>query len=209
MRRPRSRGSEPTRGRSPSESMRNEPGFAHGVDVHTRLRPAHERAARPMNPGDHSPGSPRAWPSDRRQIVAYAVLLEEAFGQAIPEGRVRYHAANVTVRVPIDDAARAHLAESIAEARRRRETAPRSTASTRSARRPSASASSTASASIGSASRATTRPASCRRPGPCSTASASTPPSPTKRPARGSRKGSTRPTAPPVSEEALNPTLKG
>ena len=33
-----------------------------------------------------------------------------AFGQPVPEGRIRYHADNVTVRVPIDDAARADLA---------------------------------------------------------------------------------------------------
>lgn len=50
---------------------------------------------------------PQAWPSDRLQIVAYAVLIEEAFGQSVLEGRVRYHAANVTVRVPIDERARA------------------------------------------------------------------------------------------------------
>src|SRR3954469_10580277 len=58
-------------------------------------------------PRTSDPGPPEAWPSDRLQIVAYAVLVEEAFGQAVPEGRVRYHAANVTVRVPVDAAARA------------------------------------------------------------------------------------------------------
>src|SRR5215210_2111353 len=31
-----------------------------------------------------------AWPSDRLQIVAYAVLIESATGQTIAEGRVRY-----------------------------------------------------------------------------------------------------------------------
>ncbi|MCI0465050.1 MAG: type I-MYXAN CRISPR-associated endonuclease Cas1 [Gemmataceae bacterium] len=64
--------------------------------------------------------SPAPWPSDRLQLIAYAVLLEEAFGQAIPEGRIRYHAANLTVRVPIDDQARADLSQAIAEARRLR-----------------------------------------------------------------------------------------
>src|SRR5947209_1294834 len=62
-------------------------------------------------PYEHKRGQPRwgegraaeAWPSDRLQIVAYALLLEEAFGQPIAEGRIGYHAANVTVRVPIDD----------------------------------------------------------------------------------------------------------
>jgi CRISPR-associated protein Cas1 len=65
------------------------------------------------------------WPSDRLQVVAYAALIEAATGQAIPEGRVRYHADNVTVRVPIDQAARAELAAAIAEARRLRESTER------------------------------------------------------------------------------------
>src|ERR1700731_4788816 len=79
-------------------------------------------------PYEHKRGQPRrndgqppdAWPSDRLQIVAYALLLEEAFGQAIPEGRIRYHAANVTVRVPIDEDARVALHAAVTEARRRR-----------------------------------------------------------------------------------------
>jgi CRISPR-associated protein Cas1 len=54
------------------------------------------------------------------QLIAYAVLLEESFGQPIPEGRIRYHAANLTVRVPIDDAARDELRRALAEARRLR-----------------------------------------------------------------------------------------
>src|SRR5205823_2174576 len=64
-------------------------------------------------------------PSDRVQVVAYAVLLEEAFGQPIAEGRIRYHAANVTVCVPIDAAARAELRDAIATARRLRESVER------------------------------------------------------------------------------------
>ncbi len=70
-------------------------------------------------------GQPTAWPSDRLQIIAYTVLLEETFGQTIPEGRVRYHAANVTVRVPIDEAARADLQTAIVEAHRLRESLER------------------------------------------------------------------------------------
>jgi CRISPR-associated protein Cas1 len=70
-------------------------------------------------------GPPQAWPSDRLQVVAYAVLLEEAFGQPVPEGRVRYHAANVTVRVPVDDAARDELRQAIDTARRLRESVER------------------------------------------------------------------------------------
>jgi CRISPR-associated protein Cas1 len=43
------------------------------------------------------------WPSDRLQLGAYAMLIEEATNEAIPEGRIRYHSDNITVRVPIDD----------------------------------------------------------------------------------------------------------
>lgn len=70
-------------------------------------------------------GAWQAWPSDRLQIVAYAVLLEEAFAQSIPEGRVRYHASNVTVRVPIDDQARRDLDAAIQQARSLRNTVER------------------------------------------------------------------------------------
>src|SRR5580658_7918668 len=34
--------------------------------------------------------TPQAWPSDRLQVVAYAVLIESATGEAVLEGRVRY-----------------------------------------------------------------------------------------------------------------------
>jgi CRISPR-associated protein Cas1 len=84
-------------------------------------------------PYEHKRGQPRRledntpapWPSDRIQLIAYAVLLEEAFGQPIPEGRIRYHAANVTVRVPIDEAARADLQQALDHARRLRESVER------------------------------------------------------------------------------------
>ncbi|MCI0487078.1 MAG: type I-MYXAN CRISPR-associated endonuclease Cas1 [Blastocatellia bacterium] len=58
-----------------------------------------------------------AWPSDRLQVAAYAMLIEENTGQQIPEGRVRYHSDNVTVRVPIDLAARDEVIRAIARAR--------------------------------------------------------------------------------------------
>ncbi len=63
-----------------------------------------------------SGGEPGAWPSDRLQVVAYALLLEEEWAVPVPEARVRYHADNTTVRVPIDDAARADLQTAIARA---------------------------------------------------------------------------------------------
>jgi CRISPR-associated protein Cas1 len=70
-------------------------------------------------------GVPAAWPSDRLQIIAYAVLIEETFGQTVPEGRIRYHADNVTVRVPVDETARADLAAAVARARELRESVER------------------------------------------------------------------------------------
>ncbi len=84
-------------------------------------------------PYEHKRGKPRRdadnaaspWPSDRLQLIAYAVLIEEVFGQPVPEGRIRYHAAGVTVRVPIDDAARADLRTAIARARQLRESLER------------------------------------------------------------------------------------
>jgi CRISP-associated protein Cas1 len=84
-------------------------------------------------PYEHKRGKPRrnegeppdAWPSDRLQIIAYALLLEEAFGEPIPEGRIRYHAANVTVRVPIDLRARNDLQNAIDEARELRQSVER------------------------------------------------------------------------------------
>lgn len=60
---------------------------------------------------------PQAWESDRIQILAYAYLIESAKGIAIKEGRIRYHADNVMVRVPVDDLGRAAVREAIEQAR--------------------------------------------------------------------------------------------
>src|SRR5205085_9378665 len=62
-------------------------------------------------------GVAETWPSDRLQVIAYAVLVEEHTGRAVTEGRVRYHADNVMVRVPIDVQAHADLQRAIARAR--------------------------------------------------------------------------------------------
>src|SRR6266545_899920 len=62
-------------------------------------------------------GASEAWETDRIQVAAYAMLLEEATGEAVPEGRVRYHASGVTIRVPIDDALRAAVREKVERAR--------------------------------------------------------------------------------------------
>ena len=61
--------------------------------------------------------TPEAWASDRLQVIAYAALVAEHSGQEISEGRIRYHADNVMVRVPIDDAAFDDLKKAIARAR--------------------------------------------------------------------------------------------
>ena len=58
-----------------------------------------------------------AWDTDILQVTAYAVLLEEHFGRPVPEGRIRYHATNKTVRVTVDDAARNRLRAAVARAR--------------------------------------------------------------------------------------------
>lgn len=60
---------------------------------------------------------PPAWESDALQAAAYALLLEEHTGRPVPEARIRYHKDNVTVRVPIDDAARADVVRAVARAR--------------------------------------------------------------------------------------------
>lgn len=77
--------------------------------------PYEHKRGRPSTDSDEK--SPQPWPSDRIQIIAYAVLLEEAFGQSIPEGRIRYHAANKTLRVPIDQQAKNDLRDVIQRAR--------------------------------------------------------------------------------------------
>jgi CRISP-associated protein Cas1 len=70
-------------------------------------------------------GTPAAWSSDRLQVIAYALLIEDAFGQPVTEGRVRYHTDNVTVRVPIDVTVREELRAAIARARELRESVER------------------------------------------------------------------------------------
>ena len=48
---------------------------------------------------------PEAWPSDRLQVYAYTMLLEEHLGVSIDEARIRYHSDNATVRLAVDEAA--------------------------------------------------------------------------------------------------------
>lgn len=70
-------------------------------------------------------GVAQTWPSDRLQVIAYAVLVEEQTGREVTEGRVRYHADNVMVRVPVDERARGDLAQAVARARELQRTVER------------------------------------------------------------------------------------
>ena len=69
---------------------------------------------------EHKKGRSRgddAWDTDKLQVIAYAVLLSEHFERPVPEGRIRYHANNKTVRVDVDAAARERLRRAVARAR--------------------------------------------------------------------------------------------
>lgn len=59
---------------------------------------------------------PGPWQSDRWQVLAYALLLEDAFNVPVPEARIRYHSDNVTVRISIDEFARRELRRAIERA---------------------------------------------------------------------------------------------
>jgi len=68
---------------------------------------------------------PLPWPSDRIQVIAYAVLANESLGEPVSQGRIRYHANNKTAFVEIDDAARQDLMVAVRRAQELRETTTR------------------------------------------------------------------------------------
>lgn len=70
-------------------------------------------------------GQREAWQTDRIQVGAYAMLIEEALGLPVMGGRIRYHADNVTVLVVIDDNLRAQVRTAIERGRQLRETIER------------------------------------------------------------------------------------
>ncbi len=78
-----------------------------------RLIPYEHKRGRSAKGND----GPQAWPSDRLQVCAYTLLLEEHTGTAIEEARIRYHANNATVRVAVDETARADVRVAVARAR--------------------------------------------------------------------------------------------
>jgi CRISPR-associated protein Cas1 len=68
---------------------------------------------------------PEPWPSDRVQVCAYALLVEEHAACSIEEARIRYHADNVTVRVPVDHAAREAVRQAVTRAKELRRSVDR------------------------------------------------------------------------------------
>lgn len=60
---------------------------------------------------------PQAWESDRLQILAYACLIEACLNITVPEGRIRYHADNVLVKVPVNATGRQEVRDAIQRAR--------------------------------------------------------------------------------------------
>lgn len=60
---------------------------------------------------------PTAWPSDRLQVGAYALLIERATGEPIAEGRVRYHADKALLHIPVDETLRGDVVAAVARAR--------------------------------------------------------------------------------------------
>lgn len=63
-------------------------------------------------------GTPTAWPTDALQVAAYGLLLEDVKKITVPEGRIRYHADNVTAIVPLDSEMRKKVLDAVAEAKR-------------------------------------------------------------------------------------------
>lgn len=68
---------------------------------------------------------PQAWHSDRLQVLAYACLLEVALSITVAEGRIRYHADNVLVHVPLNDSDRQDVRDAIQQARTLRQSTER------------------------------------------------------------------------------------
>lgn len=69
--------------------------------------------------GRPAPGAagPEAWETDRVQVAAYGLLVEEAFPGTRVECRVRYHQPPALVPVALDDAARALVLNAVARGR--------------------------------------------------------------------------------------------
>jgi CRISP-associated protein Cas1 len=79
--------------------------------------PYEHKRGRCYRGGDNKP---QTWESDRIQVLAYALLIEAELGITVSEGRVRYHADNVLVHVPLGDQGRQDVLDCIDRARQLR-----------------------------------------------------------------------------------------
>jgi CRISPR-associated protein Cas1 len=70
-------------------------------------------------------GQPTPWPSDRVQVLAYALLAEDCLGGQIEECRVRYHEENVLVHIPLDEEGRQEVRRHIERAKHLRQSTER------------------------------------------------------------------------------------
>lgn len=74
--------------------------------------------------GKSQKGGP--WPSDRLQVLAYALLLAEHTGQEVREAMLHYHADNQKVRLALDpEAVRAEVLDAVRRARELRQSLDR------------------------------------------------------------------------------------
>lgn len=62
-----------------------------------------------------------AWPSDRLQALAYGLLVRDCLGLSVSEVRVRYHADNVLVTIPLDGGGESEVRSAVARARELRQ----------------------------------------------------------------------------------------
>ncbi|EKR07980.1 CRISPR-associated protein Cas4 / CRISPR-associated protein Cas1 multi-domain protein [Leptospira kirschneri serovar Valbuzzi str. 200702274] len=60
---------------------------------------------------------PEAWESDQCQVAVYALLLEEASGRTISEGKIRYHGSKDLVRIEINEELRSKALKAIDRAK--------------------------------------------------------------------------------------------
>lgn len=65
-------------------------------------------------------GAREAWETDKVQVGAYAMLLEESSGLPVPLARIRYHADNVSLAVQVDEELRQRVLAAIRRARKLR-----------------------------------------------------------------------------------------
>ena len=68
---------------------------------------------------------PQAWQSDKLQILAYCCLIAASLGIRVQEGRIRYHADNVLIHVPLDEEGRKWVSDAIKQAQELRKSAYR------------------------------------------------------------------------------------